>query len=136
MTNEERALELISELGTLMNPNPTMDNNVARMILNELNQIKKSIEEMKKSDDLVYDTKEVMEKLNLPSTDRVDQLRRAGLLPAIKLGRGYQFRKERVEEFLESIENKDLSNKEKINIYASVVKRNKKAAQGGTRAAG
>lgn len=127
MTNDVRALELLSELGTLMNPNPPLDDGVGQMILNQLNQLQKSIDELRTSK-LVFSTKEVMEMLNLSSTERVDQLRRAGLLIGFKSGRGYQFTQDSINQFLKDIEGKDISNKEKVNITAALIKKNKKGS--------
>lgn len=127
MDKETRAMNLLSELGSLMNPSPSLDGNATQLILNQLEKLQKSIDEIKSSK-LVYTTKEVMELLNFPTTDRVDQLRRSGLLIGFKSGHGYMFTQDSINRFLQDIEGKDISNKEKVNIVATMVKQKKKGS--------
>ncbi len=57
---------------------------------------------------MLYTVKETAEILKT-NVDYVHKLRKAGLLPFIKLG-SYKVRKEAIEEFLRKHENKDLTN--------------------------
>lgn len=61
---------------------------------------------------VIYTVKEVAELLKT-NVDYVHKLRKAGILPFIKLG-SYKIRKEALEEFLAKFEGYDLTNPEEI----------------------
>lgn len=127
MDRETRAMDLLSELGSLMSPDSSLDGNATQMILEQLERLQTSVDELRTTK-IVYTTKEVMEMLNFPTTDRVDQLRRSGLLIGFKNGHGYMFTQDSINQFLKDIEGKDISNKEKVNIVAAMVKQKKKGS--------
>lgn len=60
----------------------------------------------------------------------IGRLRRAGLINFIKVGRNYIYRDSDVNSFVEQYANCDLSNENKIKVYAQI----KKAPSSKTRA--
>lgn len=63
-------------------------------------------------EDMLYTVKEVSKLLKV-NQDSVHRLRKAGLLPFLKLGQ-YKVRKEALCEFLKTYEGKDITNPEEI----------------------
>ena len=65
-----------------------------------------------KENDMIFTVKETSEILKC-NVDYVHKLRKAGLLPFLKLG-SFKVRKEALEEFLRKYEGKDLTNPDDI----------------------
>lgn len=64
-----------------------------------------------------YGTQEVADMLNT-TREKVGWYRMYGLLPATKTGKGYTFRASSINKFLTLTENADISNKQKIILFA------------------
>ena len=73
-----------------------------------------------------YTTKEVAYMLNLQSTDKVDLLRKKGVLKGIKKGNGFIFADYVIAGFLHDYEGLDISNEEKIVASYNIVKNRKR----------
>lgn len=65
----------------------------------------------------VYETAEVCKYLHR-NRKTVGLLRKYGILPARKIGRGYLTTKDELDHFLEETRNADLGNENKIILYA------------------
>lgn len=64
-----------------------------------------------------YGTEEVAELLKT-TREKVGWYRRYGLLPGTKTGKGYTFRASAINRFLTMTEGADISNKQKIKLFA------------------
>ena len=64
-----------------------------------------------------YGAKEVAEILNT-TREKVGWFRMYGLLPGTKTGKGYTYRASAINRFLDMTENADLSNRQKIIVFA------------------
>lgn len=64
-----------------------------------------------------YSTEEVAEMLNT-TREKVGWFRMFGLMPGTKTGKGYTFRASTVNRFLELTEGADISNRQKIKLFA------------------
>lgn len=64
-----------------------------------------------------YGAKEVAELLNT-TREKVGWFRMYGLLPGTKTGKGYTYRASAINRFLNMTENADLSNRQKIILFA------------------
>lgn len=64
-----------------------------------------------------YSTEEVAEMLNT-TREKVGWFRMFGLMPGTKTGKGYTFRASNINKFLELTEGADISNRQKIKLFA------------------
>lgn len=64
-----------------------------------------------------YSTEEVAELLNT-TREKIGWFRQFGLMPGTKTGKGYTFRASTVNRFLELTEGADISNRQKIKLFA------------------
>lgn len=64
-----------------------------------------------------YSTEEVAEMLNT-TREKVGWFRQFGLIPGTKTGKGYTFRASNINKFLELTEGADISNRQKIKLFA------------------
>lgn len=64
-----------------------------------------------------YSTEEVAEMLNT-TREKVGWFRMFGLMPGTKTGKGYTYRASTVNRFLELTEGADISNRQKIKLFA------------------
>lgn len=64
-----------------------------------------------------YSTEEVAEMLNT-TREKIGWFRQFGLMPGTKTGKGYTFRASTVNRFLELTEGADISNRQKIKLFA------------------
>ena len=53
--------------------------------------------------DRLMTARDVADVLAAPSTRTVDRLRRAGAIPAVRIGRGYRFHPEDVQAYLDKV---------------------------------
>ena len=64
-----------------------------------------------------YSTEEVAEMLNT-TREKVGWFRMFGLMPGTKTGKGYTYRASSINKFLELTEGADISNRQKIKLFA------------------
>lgn len=64
-----------------------------------------------------YSTEEVAELLNT-TREKVGWFRMFGLMPGTKTGKGYTYRASNINKFLELTEGADISNRQKIKLFA------------------
>ena len=64
-----------------------------------------------------YSTEEVATLLNT-TREKVGWFRMYGLIPGTKTGKGYTFRASAINKFLELTEGADISNRQKIKVFA------------------
>ena len=64
-----------------------------------------------------YSTEEVAELLNT-TREKVGWYRQFGLLPGTKTGKGYTYRASAINRFLEMTEGADISNRQKVILFA------------------
>ena len=72
-------------------------------------------------------TEEMHERYGLHRA-KLKDLREAGLLVGTKLGHGYSYRQQDVDEFLDKTKGLDLSNRNKIRVAAALI-RSKEVSQ-------
>ena len=64
-----------------------------------------------------YSTEEVATLLNT-TREKVGWFRMYGLIPGTKTGKGYTYRASAINKFLELTEGADISNRQKIKLFA------------------
>ena len=68
---------------------------------------------------MILTTEQAVKALHI-ERHQLGQLRRFGLIHAVKLGKGYGYRPQEVERFLEWAEDKDLGTLDQIRHWAKV----------------
>ena len=70
----------------------------------------------------IFYTQEELAQVLRCDSRHIGRLRRAGLINFIKVGRNYIYRDSDVNSFVEQYANCDLSNENKIKVYAQIKK--------------
>lgn len=65
---------------------------------------------------LTYTTKQLAHELNV-SRNKIDMLRKLGILTGMKNGKGYIYTHDEVQTFLHDYNGADISNEQTINAY-------------------